>query len=278
MEKSSYSEIYIIKSFKKLGLKRGDNIFVGTSLGMFGLPKKVKTQNQLNKIFYSSLIKVIGVKGNMFVPTYSFTFGVPHWKNFLKKEKKFQRKIDSCFTKQTKSEVGPFTNFFLKQKNVIRSQDPMVSVSGSGPLIKKIFKNLPHTSYGKDCLFERLLKLKNLKILSLGLGTGWAPFFHYVENLANVPYRFKKNYSGRLFFNNKLTYINWEYHSRILDERTITSGYRISKISARKKIWKSIDLGRSRINICNYQKFFKFTLNKVKKNKWYLAKGPRFTV
>ena len=57
---------------------------------------------------------------------------------------------------------------------------------------KKIFKNLPHTSYGKDCLFERLLKLKNLKILSLGLGTGWAPFFHYVENLANVPYRFKK--------------------------------------------------------------------------------------
>ena len=62
MEKSSYSEIDIIKSFKKLGLKRGDNIFVGTSLGMFGLPKKVKTQNQLNKIFYSSLIKVIGVK------------------------------------------------------------------------------------------------------------------------------------------------------------------------------------------------------------------------
>ena len=68
----------------------------------------------------------------------------------------------------------------------------MVSVSGSRPLIKKIFKNLPYTSYGKDCLFERLLKLKNLKILSLGLGTGWAPFFHYVENLANVPYRFKK--------------------------------------------------------------------------------------
>ena len=154
MEKSSYSEIDIIKSFKKLGLKRGDNIFVGTSLGMFGLPKKVKTQNQLNRIFYSSLIKVIGVKGNMFVPTYSFTFGVPHWKNF-KKRKKISKKIDSCFTKQTKSEVGPFTNFFLKQKNVIRSQDPMVSVSGSGPLIKKYLKishihRMVKTVYSRD--------------------------------------------------------------------------------------------------------------------------------
>ena len=45
MGKNSYSEIDIIKSLKKIGLKKGDNIFVGTSLGMFGFPKKVKTQS-----------------------------------------------------------------------------------------------------------------------------------------------------------------------------------------------------------------------------------------
>lgn len=278
MGKNSYSEIDIIKSLKKIGLKKGDNIFVGTSLGMFGFPKKVKTQNQLNKIFYSSFMKVIGRRGNIFVPTYSYTFGVPHWHFFLKKKTNSKIKTNSCFSKHTRSEIGPFTNFFLKQKNVIRSQDPMVSVSGSGPLINKMFKNLPYTSYGKDCLFERLLSLKNLKIVSLGLGAGWAPFFHYIENLADVPYRFKKNYSGKLLFNNRSKYVNWEYHSRILDERTITSGYKISKTSVKKKIWKSIELGRSRVNVCNYQRFFKFTLDKVKKNKWYLAKGPKFKV
>ena len=92
----------------------------------------------------------------MFVPTYSFTFGVPHWKNFFKKRKKISKKNRFMFYKTNKkSEVGPFTNFFLKQKNVIRSQDPMVSVSGSGPLIKKYLKishihRMVKTVYSRD--------------------------------------------------------------------------------------------------------------------------------
>ena len=47
--------------------------------------------------------------------------------------------------------------------------DPMMSICGIGPLVKELFYKLPFTTYGEDCLYERLLKIKNLKNL------GWVP-------------------------------------------------------------------------------------------------------
>jgi len=154
----------------------------------------------------------------------------------------------------------------------------MVSIAGLGPKVPKLFKNLPFTSYGKDCTYERLLKLKNLKILSMGLGNSWSPFYHYIEKVCNVPYRFKKIYKGIIIEIDKSKEVEWEYHSRIMDKRTITSGHNITKYLNKNKIWKSTKLGRSRIYICNYKKFYDFIFKKVQKNKWLLATGPKFKV
>ena len=71
--------------FEKLGLKENDSVFLSTSIGMLGYPKS-KNKNKIltsRKWILEALKKIIGKKGNIFVPTYSYSF--------TKKVKKFDK-------------------------------------------------------------------------------------------------------------------------------------------------------------------------------------------
>ena len=100
---SDYDKSDLKKAFNKLNIKKGDSIFLTTSLGMLGAPK-TKNKNFLltsSRWLYSILLDSVGSKGNIFVPTYSYTF--------TKKNKTFDLET-------TKADIGYFPNFFLNQK------------------------------------------------------------------------------------------------------------------------------------------------------------------
>ena len=214
----------LIKSLKQTKLKVGDSVFLTTNIALIGDPKK-KTKNKLeqkSKWLLKSIKKIIGKKGNIFVPTYSYTF-------------KSKSKKTYCI-KKTKAKIGYFPNFFLRQKKVFRSYDPMVSISGIGPDTKDILHNTSYTSYGKNCVFEGLLKIKNLKCLSIGLGYNWIPFIHYLDWLIKVPFRYDKYFEGYIKIKDKKKLIKWHYPVRYLsDKSTISNGYKLGSIAYKKK-------------------------------------------
>ena len=180
---SDYSQLDLEKAFIKLDIKKGDSIFLTTGLGMLGIPN-TKSKNYLNvssNWILMSLLKLIGKKGNIFVPTYSYSFG--------KKNKYFNPLT-------TKADIGFFPNFFLKKKNVFRSPDPMMSIAGIGPKAKFILHGISNSSFGKNCALERLLKIRNLKCCHIGLGYNWIPFMHYLDWKNKVPFRFDKPFFG----------------------------------------------------------------------------------
>ena len=129
-----YSQLDIIKALKKSGITRGDTVFFTTSLGMLGIPKtkKIKSINDICFLVFVAIKKILGPKGTILVPAYSYSFG-----NFSKK------KLPIFDPLKTPSKIGPFPNFFRKQKGVIRSIDPMISIAGLGPKAKKILKDIP---------------------------------------------------------------------------------------------------------------------------------------
>ena len=94
------------------------------------------------------------------------------------------------------STIGPFTEFFRKQKEVVRSNDPMFSVAGIGSKTNELFEKLPHTSFGKNSIYERLRK-NNGKICMVGLQLQWATFRHHIEEMVGIPSRFIKKFSGK---------------------------------------------------------------------------------
>ena len=130
-------------------------------------------------IFFDAFKETVGKKGTILIPTYSYTFKSNQLKTFD--------------TKRTKSKIGAFPNFFLKQRGVVRSDDPIVSVSGYGYKAKKILNYRYTSSYGKNSIFSRLIKFKNVKCCSIGLDIGWLPFIHHLDYLSNAPFR-KKNF------------------------------------------------------------------------------------
>ena len=174
---------------------------------MIGQPKDFKKKD-LNKIFLKIIFDKIGTEGTIFVPTYSYSFSSRN------KNKIFD-------VKNTRSKIGSFPNFFLRQKNIYRNNDPFVSISGKGFCAKKILDKKVYTSYGKNSVFENFLKIRNFKILNIGLGPNWTPFIHYADFLSNVDHRFEKVYEGKIRYSNKkLENIKWVYNSRVLIDET----------------------------------------------------------
>ena len=69
--------------------------------------------------------------------------------------------------------------FNYLMKNIAKDWDPMVSVV-VGQEQDYLLNDLPNTSYGPDSVFERLLT-RNTLCMSVGLGTNWTPFIHYLD-------------------------------------------------------------------------------------------------
>lgn len=264
-----YSKKDIVNALKCSGIKRNDTVFFTTSIGMLGVPivKGKITMDKVCKILLEGIKETIGNYGTILIPTYSYSFG-----------KKFNKKLPTFNIKKDISKIGPFGNFFIKEKKVIRSEDPMVSIAGLGPKAKTILNNLAPTSYGKDCVFERILKIKNAKCCSVGLGYNWMPFIHYCDWLNNSPFRFDKYFKGFIHNGKKKKKVVWHYPVRYLRKETIANGHKIGKLANEKKIFKYCKLGRSRVYTADYKKYFRFSMKIIKKNPWMTINGPKFKV
>ena len=150
---------------------------------------------------------------------------------------------------KTKADIGYFPNFFLKQKNIVRSFDPMMSVAGYGPDVKNVLLKTSNNSFGDNCVLERLFKIKNLKCCHIGLGFNWMPFIHYLDKKNNVPFRFDKILQGYIKIKGKHKKMNWTYYARYLRKETISNSYNISSKAIKNNLYLSSNLGKSIVYI-----------------------------
>ena len=178
----------LIKHFKSdLKLKNDAIIWLHVGVAGFGiLEKGLKTlYDAINEYFLNGII---------IIP--SFTYSWNEKKNFNKK-KLCNEKI-----------LGPFPNYLIKNKKIIRSSNPNFSViiinnSNQKNFVKNLTKSKSKSCFGKESIFDLLYnnsKKKKSYILLLGGAHNDAEFrttfIHYVEEKVGVQYRFiKKIYS-----------------------------------------------------------------------------------
>ena len=260
--------MYIKKDIKKkltdLGLTKGDSVICSTSFGMLGMPKfKFETSEDLSKIFYKLIKEIIGSNGSIFAPTYSYSFSSP---------KLSQQNIFDV--EKTPSKVGPFGEYIRNKSKSLRSIDPMISITGIGK-DPYLLKQQKLTSYGNGCIFEKLLTIKKLKILNIGVGGNYIPFIHYVDHLNKCKHRYDKYFNGYIIKNNKKIRVQWHYPVPYMNKNAVSDGHKIAK-KAINVIIKSDKLGDGKIYISNYRKLFDFSLKMSKKNTWVTAVGPKF--
>lgn len=184
---------YFKNYFRKLLIKKSDNLVVHSDLSTFGI-----NDENLCKIILDTLLITIGSKGNLILPFYNLTSK----KNYI-----HDNKIPSGY-------ISNLSKFFFDNYAPIRSKNPIHSHIGVGPKCDHLKKTSYLKSFGEKTDFDFFYK-NNFKILLLGcephLG---ATYIHHLEYIVKVPYRKNFIFKKRIKIKDEIKEINFNYYGR----------------------------------------------------------------
>ncbi|MES2206976.1 MAG: AAC(3) family N-acetyltransferase [Pseudomonadota bacterium] len=163
-------------------VKAADSDILYMHTGMtFGLPNLELSRQELLAIIYE-LIDSLSIQ-SLLVPVFTFSFC---------NQEGFNRQTSS-------SKMGALNEFIRKLPQAMRSIDPLMS----SVLIGKdryLVEGLGKHSIGKESTFDKLHSCKK-RVKFLFLGTTVSECFtytHYVESLLRSPYRYDKEFTGKI--------------------------------------------------------------------------------
>lgn len=253
--RAHYTRAQIIEALRKAGVQAGDTLFSHVSLLNLGLMKGVRSADVLAQEFIGAIFEVIGADGCFLTPTYSYSFC----------------KHEDFHPARTPSDCGPFSNLFLKMSHVRRSHDPIFSVAGTGQL-GTLFDQLPATSFGKDCLYQRLLD-RNVKVVNIGLTLKYLTAIHHLERSLSVPYRYDKVFSGNLINDSRKNILDWTYYVRDLDVLSEPDCSELERVGLEKGLVKKVSLGLGCLTSVSLAPYFQLAEQCLQNDPWFLTMG-----
>lgn len=210
-----------------IGLKQGDRIYLSSDIMALAFIAKKNGESFSIDALINVLQEHITLTGTIMIPTFHFDFsnkGV----------------YDYC---QTPSSTGALGNAALKRADFRRTMHPMHSfaVWGKDQELLCGMQNL--NSFGKDSPFGYMHENNVIQIM---LGTDYQrsmTFVHYVENMAKVPYRFYKEFTGEYVDERgERSNRTYEYPARYLELGSVERFNRVGEILEEQKIVKEFVL------------------------------------
>lgn len=241
-----YTTEDIKNSLKKIGIRKGDSIFIHSNLGYLGLLDGCKNANELCREFLNVVTEVLGEEGTLIVPTFSYSFCHGEVYNPYK----------------TETKCGILSTYIRKKYPENRSLDPNFSICGIGKLMET-YKNCNiHESFGNGSFWELFLKY-NGKIVFISLDAGWATLIHYIERCNNVNYRYNKAFNGIMELKEKVLR-DYAVHFVYDGKSDAPATDRIAKMCNDAGICKETNLGNSTISACSARKYYDYFTNILK--------------
>ena len=173
------------KSLINIGIKKGQNLFIHSDIGLLKEYKNKKEIVLTCKIIVKQLLKVVGKNGSLAFPTFSYSF----------------TKSERYFPKISKSICGHLSEYVKNMKSSSSYNDPNVSVVVLGKKKDFLTKNFTNNAYGANSFFDRFYKLNGHKC-NINLDSG-STFLHLFEKKLNVKYRIDKTLYGFVRNNKK---------------------------------------------------------------------------
>ena len=268
-ERYTYKLSDVEAAFLNVGVSQGDVVFLTAGIGNLGVLQGSESIESTFAALVGVLQELVGAKGALLVPTYSYSFGTG--KELAPGELPFYSVLD------TPTQLGRFNEWFRMEVADERTIDPMVSLAIWGEGGAGLARNLPRTSYGHDSIFERLLSVP-ATVLNVGLGPRWTPFIHYVDFLCDVPHRYAKQFVGNIDDGSGAETVEWTYHVPIRIPNARGLGESNGQAAFEAGLWAKAPLGRARVVMASYSSYFDFTLERTRADSWNLALGPAVDV
>jgi aminoglycoside 3-N-acetyltransferase len=224
---SSFIKDYLIKG----GLQKGDKVLLHSNL-------KYLIKSLLNKkIIFSidnivdSILEFLGPKGLLVVPTFNFDFCDGKLFSFL----------------DTKSKMGILSETLRNKKKLNRTWHPVYSFSIHGNIPVNELKKNNYSAFGNDSIFH-WLHVNNGKIAIIDLpDQNSMTFYHYVEEMMSVDWRFFKSFYGIYEdLNRNKNNITATIFVRKIEEGVVTDVNNMEKLLWAKNFYKGHNLNSSK--------------------------------
>ena len=232
--KEQLSVADIRAALQKVSIVRGDTLYCHISFDTLGTFASPGTSEQL----LNCLLEAVGKEGTILVPTYTFSFC--NQEEFDVRQSSTQRGPWSTSTE--------FLEFFRKHPRAIRSRDPIYSVAGIGKRAEELLLDLPNTCFGSGSVYDRLAHAGG-KICAIGVGLPEAAFVQHVEEMAGVPFRYKKLYTGYIRNLSVLEKTGWICSVPVLNHPEKPSEQQLDQLFRYSGKCKSVRVGSGEI-IC----------------------------
>ncbi len=238
------------KALKKIGIKKNDNLFIHSDLGLL---KEYKNKNEINKtcdVILKEFLKTVGKNGNLAFPTFTYSFA---------NKKRY-------YPRNSKSICGYLSEYVKNMKSSALYKDPNVSVVVLGNNKDFLTQNCSINSYGKNSFFNRFYEL-NGQICNINMDSA-STFIHLFERKLCVKYRIDKNFYGFIANSKK------KIKSKIF---VIKKNKKYSVDFSRfhneaNKYYKVSNIGRGFVGKISLEKTFQIVKSGIKKNKNFLIK------
>lgn len=181
-----------LELLQSLGVQPGDNLMIHSALQFLGKPEGGV------EMYLDALCKCLGIDPARFVqrrPDESeladcqSTLAVPTFNFGFTRGQPFDRE-------NTPSEgMGAFAELVRTQPGAYRSPHPIQSVAAIGRYAVDLARCDTPGGYDPGSSFDRMLGL-DFKVLLLGADIFYTSMVQYVEQVANVPYRYWKEFTG----------------------------------------------------------------------------------
>lgn len=235
----------LVRGFSELGLDAGDTLLVHSSYkafgGVEGGPQTV----------IDALLSVLGNEGTLIMPNFNFDFckGVP-WD-----------------VRTTPSHMGVITNMVREHPEAKRVFHPIYSFAILGKHADTLTRERYKSSFEKNSLFGKLRALDG-KIMIVGLSyTDSMTFFHHVEEMEGVDYRYMKAFTGLVTDENGETYEDtYTMLVRDLEKGVITEVDPMGELMEKAGLVSIRRIGEATVKLMNADDIYTFTAREMKRD------------
>ncbi len=258
-----YSRRDLAAALRGAGLSAGDTVFLHVDLDRLGHLEDAAEPSERSRIVLETMREVLGEQGTLLVPTYTFSFC----------------RYEPFDVQLTPTAGGPwsptasFLEYFRGLPGTVRSADPIHSVAGQGPRAVELLGDVAATCFGPGSVFDRLVR-SGTKVCMLGLPLEEATVRHHSEELAQVPFRYKKLFTGRITNGGLTRKRGWIYNVRIMADNGYPDGRRLERLARLEGVCRAAPLGLSEVLVAEAAAYHALTLRALAGDPWFTARGP----
>ena len=237
----------LVEGFQELGVEQGDTLLVHSSFKSFG-PVDGGPRTVIR-----ALEAALGTEkgGTLIMPTFNFDFnkGAP-WD-----------------VHKTPSKMGVLTELVRTNPRAKRVFHPFYSFAVLGKHAEMLGSLRYKSAYERDSVFGKLRDLDG-KIMVIGLSyTNSMTFFHHVEQMEGVDYRFLKQFTGEVTDENGNTYTDtFEMLVRDIDKGVITEVDPMGALMEQAGVIKSARIGEADVKLMKANEVYEFTAREMKRD------------